>query len=211
MINFLIGILIDIILAFHDALYSKIRKESYELYPDKDQIADWSLYAKFIKFALFIAITFSYQYYGDLTVIGFWISRCVAFDQLHSYFAWGHFMNWTQYLDRHIIHRIWQWQKRHAKFEQFQWKEWNHEYLGWLMLGTGLPLYFFTEMTKTGSALIAFGTLITIDGIYQLYAGQDKGPMHTLYIRTVYKWGWVKSFNDFMDKLFGKGKEDAKI
>ena len=86
----------------------------------------------------------------------------------------------------------------------FNWREWNHEFLGWLLLIVGAVLYFFTSWTVTGSACLSIGFILTVDGLYQLWKGQDKGVLHELYISTIYKWEWVKKFNLWLDRLFGK-------
>ena len=87
----------------------------------------------------------------------------------------------------------------------FDWRKPHHGYLGVLMLGGGLYLYFYTPWTKTGSALMAFSVILIGDEFYQVFHNdQFGGPIHKLYIATLYQISWIKSFDTWFNKLISK-------
>lgn len=76
-------------------------------------------------------------------------------------------------------------------------KGWHHGYLGALLVVIGI--YFEIWW------LITIGLVIVIDELYQVATKkQYSGPLHWLYVNTLYKLEIVKKINALFDKLFGK-------
>ncbi len=77
----------------------------------------------------------------------------------------------------------------------FKWNEWNHEYLGWLLL-------ILSPFFNWSLWLLIPGLILTIDGLTQLWLGQYSGVLHWLYSKTLYKIKLIRKLNNFLDRLF---------
>jgi len=75
--------------------------------------------------------------------------------------------------------------------------EWNHGYLGIILLlidVIGLHWWFVGII----------GAILVIDEITQIFIfGQYGGLVHHLYSR-LYKFKWIRKLNEWLDRLFGK-------
>jgi len=91
---------------------------------------------------------------------------------------------------------------------RFNPKEWNHGYTGLLFIVSAFM--FFDFLSCWFMIFSFFGILLIVDEILQMFVfGQNNGPIHHLYIRTLYKFAWVRRFNNWMDKLMGKVESEV--
>lgn len=81
--------------------------------------------------------------------------------------------------------------------------EWQHGYLGLVILVIGLV--FYKKQSKYRWWFIGIGGFIVADELSQIFIfGQYGGLLHWLYIHTLYKIDIIQEFNYFIDGITGK-------
>ena len=76
-------------------------------------------------------------------------------------------------------------------------KGWNHGYLGLLLIVLGIIFKWYW--------VIFVGAIIVIDEIIQIITGKQYGGfLHIIYVKTFYRIKFIRDFNIWLDKLFGK-------
>ena len=79
----------------------------------------------------------------------------------------------------------------------FKFNEMHHGYIGLIFLICG---FIFMK-----GWLFAVAIIILADEAYQIINDdQYGGPIHKLYVATLYKIPWIKKFNIWVDRLLGK-------
>lgn len=84
--------------------------------------------------------------------------------------------------------------------------QWNHGFLGIALL---ILCYFLKKRNWFFWICLIFGAILFVDEIYQVVTGDQYGGLiHWLYIKSgLYEVEWIRDFNIWLDKLFGKSNE----
>ena len=80
-------------------------------------------------------------------------------------------------------------------------KQWNHGYLGIILLLLCIWLKGFWFWL-----CFIFGSILFIDELIQIFIfkNQYRGFIHWFYVNTLYKIKWIRDFNHWLDGVFGK-------
>ena len=84
----------------------------------------------------------------------------------------------------------------------FKWNDLNHGYYG-LLLIIFWCVFDFNWMWHGADwywMVLIVGLILVIDEMFQLKYGQHSGPVHWLYINTLYRIKWVKELDDFLNR-----------